>query len=188
MAADCRIHSLVCQTSFLPESRLDSAYGKARSGCATGESAPIFMVRKALCRASFPRGAVFRRGLTEQNSFIYNYYTMCFHGMQGGSNNFTSIYPYRRKSLPNSLFLKFLQAFSGSFSLSHHLFLSRNLPSQCSMRTAPFPSQHMPPPPFRAQKKEDANALFLYSRMKRFAVFTHPARHPFGGQGKVQQR
>ena len=29
---------------------------------------------------------------------------------------------------------------------------------------------------------------YLYSRMKRFAVFTHPARHPFGGQGKVQQR
>ena len=163
MAADCRIHSLVCQTSFLPESRLDSAYGKARSGCAAGESAPIFMVRKALCRASFPRGAVFRRGLTEQNSFIYNYYTMCFHGMQGGSNNFTSIYPYLRKSLSNSWFLKLLQAFSGSFSLFFHLFLSRNLPSQCSMRTAPFPSQHMPPPPFRAQKKRTRTPSF-YTR------------------------
>ncbi len=28
----------------------------------------------------------------------------------------------------------------------------------------------------------------LYSRMKRFAVFTHPARQTDGGQGKVRQR
>ena len=185
MAADCRIHSLVCQTSFLPESRLDSAYGKARSGCATGESAPIFMVRKALCRASFPRGAVFRRGLTEQNSFIYNYYTMCFHGMQGGSNNFTSIYPYLRKSLSNSWFLKLLQAFSGSFSLFFHLFLSRNLPSQCSMRTVPLPlSAYSAAPLPCAKKRGRERPLFILANEKICRI--HPPCPPSvwrAGQG-----